>query len=167
MLNLLGVQGGALLSSLLAITVGQTVLDMAMKGVGQAISIHDKTLEEAAKEVWDFVTEMDAVKLILTAKAISLQTKSTHAEVMGLKEELDKARKELMEVKNDLKGVKVVIRPPKFPPPSSSSANGSEGGDGSGSGGDDKDGNGSEGGDGSGSGSDDGDGSGGDGNSWD
>ena len=146
---------------------------MAMKGVGQAISIHDKTLEEAAKEVWDFMTEMDAVKLILTAKAISLQTKSTHAEVMGLKEELDKARKELMEVKNDPRGVKAVICPPKFPPPSSSSANGSEGGDGSGNGGDDKDGsgsgsgNGSEGGDGSGSGGDDGDGSGGDGNGWD
>ena len=160
MLNLLGAQGGALLSSLLAITVGQTVLDMAMKGVGQAISIHDKTLEEAAKEVWDFMTEMDAVKLILTAKAISLQTKSTHAEVMGLKEELDKARKELMEVKNDPKGVKVVIRPPKFPPPSSSNANGSKGGDGSGSGGDGENGSGNsdDDKDGSGSGSEGGDG---------
>ena len=51
MLNLLGAQGGALLSSLSAIVVGQTVLDMVMKGVGQAISIHDKTLEEAAKIV--------------------------------------------------------------------------------------------------------------------
>ena len=51
MLNLLGAQGGALLSSLSAIVVGQTVLDMVMKGVGQAISIHDKTLEEDAKTV--------------------------------------------------------------------------------------------------------------------
>ena len=47
-LNLLGAQGGALPSSLSAITVGQTVLDMAMKGVGQAISIHDKTLVKMA-----------------------------------------------------------------------------------------------------------------------
>ena len=51
MLNLLGAQGGALLSNLSAIVVGQTVLDMVMKGVGQAISIHDKTLEEDAKTV--------------------------------------------------------------------------------------------------------------------
>ena len=76
---------------------------MVMKGVGQAISIHDKTLEEAAKELWDSVTGMDTVKLILTANTISLQTRSTHAEVIGLKEALDEARKELMEVKNDLK----------------------------------------------------------------
>ena len=48
MLNLLVAQGGALPSSLSAITVGQTVLDMAMKGVGQAISIHDKTLVKMA-----------------------------------------------------------------------------------------------------------------------
>ena len=41
----------ALLSSLSAIVVGQTVLDMTIKEVGQAISIHDKTLEEAAKIV--------------------------------------------------------------------------------------------------------------------
>ena len=50
-LNLLGAQGGALPSSLSAITVGQTVLDMAMKGVGQAISIHDKTLVKMAVAV--------------------------------------------------------------------------------------------------------------------
>ena len=137
-LNLLGAQGGALLSSLLAITVGQIVLDMAMKGVGQAINIHDKTLEE---EVWDSVTGMDVVKLILTVNAISLQTRSTHVEVMGLKEALDEARKELMEVKNDLREVrndlmeakndmrevKAVVGPPKFPPPNF------PGGDGSGS----------------------------------
>ena len=52
-----------------------------------------------------------------------------------------------MEVKNDVREVKGVISPPKFPPPSfgggSSNGNGdgggsgSEGGDGSGSGGDD------------------------------
>ena len=48
MLNLLGAQGGALPSSLSAITVGQTVLNMVMKGVGQAISIHDKTLVKMA-----------------------------------------------------------------------------------------------------------------------
>ena len=83
MLNLLGAQGGALLSSLLAITMGQTMLNIAMKGVSQAISIYDKTLEEAAKEVWDSVTRMDAVKLILMANAISLQSESMHAEVMG------------------------------------------------------------------------------------
>ena len=47
-LNLLGAKGGALPSSLSAITVGQTVLNMAMKGVGQAISIHDKTLVKMA-----------------------------------------------------------------------------------------------------------------------
>ena len=50
-LNLLGAKGGALPSSLSAITVGQTVLDMAMKGVGQAISIHDKTLVKMAVAV--------------------------------------------------------------------------------------------------------------------
>ena len=33
------------------IDVGQTMLDMAMKEVGQVISIHDKTLEEVAKTV--------------------------------------------------------------------------------------------------------------------
>ena len=33
------------------IVVGQTVLDMVMKEVGQVISIHDKTLEEVAKTV--------------------------------------------------------------------------------------------------------------------
>ena len=173
-LNLLGAQGGALLSSLLAITVGQIVLDMAMKGVGQAINIHDKTLEE---EVWDSVTGMDVVKLILTVNAISLQTRSTHAEVMGLKEALDEARKELMEVKNDLKEVKAIICPPKFPPQSFGGGNGSgsggEGEDGSGGGGDGEDGSGNgsdsgdEGGDGSGSGNDDCDDSSGDGNSWD
>ena len=59
-LNLLGAQGGALLSSQSAIVMGQTMLDMAKKEVGQAISIHDKTLEEAAKTVWDSVTRMDA-----------------------------------------------------------------------------------------------------------
>ena len=48
------------------------------------------------------MTGMDAEKLILTANAIALKTKMTHAEVMGLKEALDKVRKELMEVKNDL-----------------------------------------------------------------
>ena len=163
-LNLLGAQGGALLSSLLAITVGQIVLDMAMKGVGQAINIHDKTLEE---EVWDSVTGMDVVKLILTVNAISLQTRSTHVEVMGLKEALDEARKELMEVKNDLKEVKAIICPPKFPPQSfgggSGSGSGGEGEDGSGIGSD----SGDEGGDGSGSGNDDCDDSSGDGNSWD
>ena len=50
-LNLLGAKGGALPSSLSAITVGQTVLNMAMKGVGQAISIHDKTLVKMAVAV--------------------------------------------------------------------------------------------------------------------
>ena len=140
-LNLLGAQGGALLSSLLAITVGQIVLDMAMKGVGQAINIHDKTLEE---EVWDSVTGMDVVKLILTVNAISLQTRSTHVEVMGLKEALDEARKELMEVKNDLKEVKAIVRPPKFPPPSSGSGSGGEVGDDSDSGNDGEDGSGDD-----------------------
>ena len=118
---------------------------MAMKGVGQAISIHDKNLEEAAKEVWDSMAGMDAVKLILTTNAISLQTRSTHAEVMGLKEALDKAKKELMEVKNDLKEVKAIVHPPKFPPPSFGGGNGGKGGDGSGSGGDDGDGSGDDG----------------------
>ena len=33
------------------IVVGQTVLEMVMKEVGQVISIHDKTLEEVAKTV--------------------------------------------------------------------------------------------------------------------
>ena len=88
-LNFLGAQGRALLSSLSAITMGQTVLDMAMKEVGQAISIHDKTLEEAAKTLWDSVTRMDAAKLILTANATALKTEMTHAEVIGLKEALD------------------------------------------------------------------------------
>ena len=159
-LNLLGAQGGALLSSLSAITVGQTMLGMVMEGVGQAISILDKTLEKAAKEVWDSVIGMDTVKLILTANAISLQTKSAHVEVMGLKEALEEAKKELMEVKNDLREVKAVIRPPKFPPPSSSNASGSKGGDGSGSGGDGENGSGSsdDDKDGSGSGSEGGDG---------
>ena len=41
----------ALLSSLSAIVMSQTMLDMAIKEVGQGISIHDKTLEEAAKTV--------------------------------------------------------------------------------------------------------------------
>ena len=36
------------------------------------------------------------------ANAIALKTKMTRAKVMGLKEALDEARKELMEVKNDL-----------------------------------------------------------------
>ena len=108
-------------------------------------------MEEAAKEVWDSVTRMDTVKLILTANAISLQTKSTHGKVMGLKEALDEARKELMEVKNDLREVKSVVHPPKFQPPSSG------GGDGGGSGNEGGDGSGGEGEDDSGS----------DGNSWD
>ena len=169
-LNLLGAQGGALLSNLSAITVGQTVLDMKMKDVGQAISIHDKNLEEAAKTLWDSVTGMDATKLILTANATTLKTEMTHAKVMGLQEALDEARKELkkvkndirearnelMEVKNDVRMVKAIIGPPKFPPPSSGS--GSSGGGGGGSGG--------ESGDGSGSGGDSEDDSGSDGNSW-
>ena len=49
-LNLLGAQEGALLCSLLAIVVGQTVHEMVMKEVGQA-SVHEITLEEAAKTV--------------------------------------------------------------------------------------------------------------------
>ena len=91
------------------------------------------------------------------------KTEMTHAKVMGLKEALDEARKELievknnrkearnelMEVKNDMRMVKAIIGPPKFPPPSFDS--GGRGGDGGGSG--------SEGGDDSGSGSD--------GNGWD
>ena len=88
-LNLLGAQGGALLSSLSTIVVGQTVLNMAMKEVSQATSIHDKTLEEAAKTLWDSVTGMDAAKLILTTNAIALKTEMTHVEVIGLKETLD------------------------------------------------------------------------------
>ena len=72
----------------------------------------------------------------------------THAKVMGLKEALDEARKELievknnrkearnelMEVKNDMRMVKAIVGPPKFAPPSSNS--GSRGGDGGGSGSD-------------------------------
>ena len=88
----------ALLSSLSTIAVGQTVLDMTMKEVGQAISIHDKTLEDAAKIVWNSMIGMDAAKLILTANATALKTEMTHAMVMGLKEALDEARKELIEV---------------------------------------------------------------------
>ena len=88
-LNILGAQRGALLSNLSAIVVGQTMLDMVMKKVGQAISIHDKTLEEATKTLWDSVTGMDAAKIILTANATALKTKMTHAEVIGLKEALD------------------------------------------------------------------------------
>ena len=146
-LNLVGAQGGALLSTLSTITMGQTVLDMAMKEVGQA-SIHEITLEEAAKLVWDSMTGMDAAKFILTANVIALKTEMTHAEVIGLKESLDEVRKELMEVKNDLREarnelmevkndireVKGVVGPPKFPPPSSGSDGGGDGGDGSGSG---------------------------------
>nr|POE51395.1 hypothetical protein CFP56_41762 [Quercus suber] len=79
----------ALLSSLLAIVMSQTVLDMAIKEVGQAISIYDKTLEEATKIVWDSVTGLDAEKLILTANATALKTEMTHVVVMGLKEALD------------------------------------------------------------------------------
>ena len=124
----------ALLSSLSAIVVGQTVLDMTIKEVCQVISIHDKTLEEAAKIVQDFVTGMDAEKLILTANATALKTKMTHAEVMGLKEALDEVRKDLMEVKNDIRAVKAIVGPPKFPPPSSNGGSGSEGRDDSGSG---------------------------------
>ena len=41
----------ALLSNLSAIVVSQTMLDMAIKEVDQAISIHNKILEEAAKIV--------------------------------------------------------------------------------------------------------------------
>ena len=40
-----------------------------------------------------------------------------------------------MEVKNDVREVKAVVGPPKFPPPSLTSGSGGEGGDGSGSGG--------------------------------
>nr|POE51401.1 hypothetical protein CFP56_41768 [Quercus suber] len=148
---------GYLLSSLSAIATNQTVLDMKMKGVGQAISIHDKTLEEATKTVWDSVTGMDAAKLILMANATTLKTEMTHAKVMGLKEALEEVRKELMEVKsdlwearnelmevkNDVKEVKAVIDPPKFPPPSFGHGNG--GGGGSGSGGKGGDGSGSNG----------------------
>nr|POE51396.1 hypothetical protein CFP56_41763 [Quercus suber] len=79
------------------------MLDIAIKEVGQAISIHEMTLEEAAKTVWDSVIGKDAAKLILTANATTLKTEMTHAEVMGLKEALDETRKELMEVKNDLR----------------------------------------------------------------
>ena len=114
-----------------------------------SLSIHDKTLEEVAKTVWDFVTRMDTAKLMLTANATALKSKMTHAEVMGLKEALDEVRKELMEVKNDLREarnklmevkndireVKGVVGPPKFPPPIFGDGSGGKGGDGSGSGG--------------------------------
>ena len=135
-----GAQGGTLLSSLSAITVGQTVLDIGMKGVGQAVSVHDKTLEEAAKSVWDSVTGLDVAKLISTANTTAQVTDMTQAEVKELKEVLDEARKEfivvkndlrkelmevknelrearneLMEVKNDVKEVKVLVGPPKPP----------------------------------------------------
>ena len=80
------------------------------------------------------MTGMDAEKLILTANAIALKTKMTHAEVMGLKEALDEVRKDLMEVKNDIRAVKAIVGPPKFPPPSSNGGSGSEGRDDSGSG---------------------------------
>ena len=108
--------------------MGQTMLDIAMKEVGEAISIHDKTLEEAAKTVWDSMTRMDVAKLLLTSNVTALKTEMTHAEVIRLKEALDETRKELMEVKNDMREVKAVVGPPKFPPPNST------GGDGSGSG---------------------------------
>ena len=101
------------------------------------------------------MTGMDVTKLILTANATALKTEMTHAEVMGLKEALDETRNELMEAKNDLREVKAIVSPPKFPPPSSGSGsgsggggrggNGSEGGNGSGSGGDGEDGSGSDG----------------------
>ena len=80
------------------------------------------------------MTRMDAEKLIFTANATALKTKMTHAEVMGLKEALDEVRKDLMEVKNDIRAVKAVVGPPKFPPPSSNGGSGSEGRDDSGSG---------------------------------
>ena len=80
------------------------------------------------------MTGMDAEKLILTANATALKTKMTHAEVMGLKEALDEVRKDLMEVKNDIRAVKAIVGPPKFPPPSSNGGSGSEGRDDSGSG---------------------------------
>ena len=83
----------ALLSSLSAIVVSQTMLDMAIKEVGQGISIQDKTLEEAAKTVWDSMTGMDVAKLLLTSNATALKTEMTHAEVMRLKETLDETRK--------------------------------------------------------------------------
>ena len=122
---------------------------MAMKEVSQAISIHDKTLVEAAKTVWDFVTRMDAAKLLLTVNATALKTEMTQAVVIGLKEALDILRKELMEVKydlrelrnelmevkNDMREVKAIVGPPKFPPPISGDGSGGKGGDGSGSGG--------------------------------
>ena len=38
-----------------------------------------------------------------------------------------------MEVKNDIREVKAIVGPPKFPPPSSNGGSGDEGGDGSGS----------------------------------
>nr|POE51400.1 hypothetical protein CFP56_41767 [Quercus suber] len=139
-----GDDGGALLSNLSAITMGQTMLNMAMKGVGQAISIHDKTLKEVAKKVWDSVTGMDVVKLILTANAISLQTKKT---------------------------LLVTFLQDFTCEGGDGSGRGGDGKDGSGSDSDDGDSSGSgsdcEGGDSSGSGSDDGDGSGDDGNGWD
>ena len=153
-----GAQGGSLLSNLSAITLGQTVLDMGMKGVGQAVGVHDKTLEEAAKTVWDSMTGLDVAKLISNADITAEVTKTTQAEVKELKEVLHEARKEfievkndlrkelmevkneLMEVKNDVKEVKAVIGPPKCPPPSSGGGggggSGGEGGDGSGNGSD-------------------------------
>ena len=101
-----GAQGGSLLSNLSAITLGQTVLDMGMKGVGQAVGVHDKTLEEAAKTVWDSMTGLDVAKLISNADTTAQVTKRTQAEVKGLKEVLDEARKELMEMKNELREVR-------------------------------------------------------------
>ena len=80
------------------------------------------------------MTGMDAEKLILTANATALKTKMAHAEVMGLKEALDEVRKDLMEVKNDIRAVKAIVGPPKFPPPSSNGGSGGEGGDDSGCG---------------------------------
>ena len=65
-LNLLGAKGGALPSSLSAITVGQTVLNLAMKGVGQAISIHDKTLVKMAIAVAVRVEMVVAVAVMVT-----------------------------------------------------------------------------------------------------
>ena len=118
-----------------------------MKGVGQAVGVHDKTLEEAAKTVWDSMTGLDVAKLISNADITAEVTKTTQAEVKELKEVLHEARKEfievkndlrkelmevkneLMEVKNDVKEVKVLVGPPKPP----------RGGGGSGSVSDDED----------------------------
>ena len=63
----------------------------------------------------------------------------------------------VIEVINDMREVKAIVGPPKFPPPSSGDGSGGGGGGGSSS----------EGGDGSGSGGDDEDGSGSDGRDWD